>query len=73
MLGTRMLRALAAIGAAVLVVFSYPGGSFAQTADADTQARMRIIQQRIDDLSRQLHELKDQQETTAKTVNAAFA
>ncbi|MGB6604428.1 MAG: porin [Steroidobacteraceae bacterium] len=65
-----MLRALAAIGAAILVVFSYPGGSFAQTADEDSQARMRIIQQRIDDLSRQLHELKEQQEATAKTVNA---
>ncbi|MGC1727807.1 MAG: porin [Steroidobacteraceae bacterium] len=64
-----MLRALAAIGAAILVVFSYPGGTFAQ--DEETQARMRIIQQRIDDLARQLHELKEEQTTTAKTVNAA--
>ena len=32
MFGTRMLRLLAAVAAAVLVVFSYPGGSLAQTA-----------------------------------------
>jgi predicted porin len=67
MFGTRMLRALAAVSAAVLVVFSYPGGSFAQTADEE--ARMRIIQQRIDDLSRQLHELQEQQTATAKEVS----
>src|ERR1700728_2518762 len=77
MFGTRMLRALAAVAAAVLVVFSYPGGSLAQTAqtaqpsDADTQARMRIIQHRIDDLSRQLHELQEQQNETAKTVGTS--
>ncbi len=68
MFGTRMLRALAAIGAAALVVFSYPGGSVAQ--DAETQARMRIIQERIDDLSRQLHELQEAQAATAKQVSS---
>jgi predicted porin len=66
MFGTRILRALAAIGAAVLVVFSYPGGTLAQTADEE--ARMRVIQQRIDDLSRQLHELQQQENETATTV-----
>lgn len=74
MFGTRMLRALAAVAAAVLVVFSYPGAGLAQTAqpsDADTQARMRIIQQRIDDLGRQLHELQQQQNETAKTVGTS--
>ncbi|MFZ1099581.1 MAG: porin [Steroidobacteraceae bacterium] len=69
-----MLRALASVAAAVLVVFSYPGGSLAQTAqpsDENTQARMRIIQQRIEDLSRQMHELQEQQKETAKTVSTS--
>ncbi len=66
---TRMLKPLVSLLVAGVVVFSYSGGTFAQT-DTD-QARMRIIQQRIDDLARQLKDLKEEQSKTSKTVSAS--
>ncbi|MGB9331004.1 MAG: hypothetical protein WCB10_09560, partial [Steroidobacteraceae bacterium] len=60
-----MLRSLAAMLAAVLVVFSYSGPTVAQSTDADTQARMRQLQQQLDELQKQLQSLKDQQAKAA--------
>ena len=51
MFGTRMLRSLVALLAAVLVVFSYPAASVAQSTDQSMQARMRDLQQQIDELN----------------------
>ena len=65
MFGTRMLRSLAAMLAAVLVVFSYSSRTVAQSTDADTQARMRSLQQQLDELQKQLQSLKDQQAKAA--------
>src|SRR5271155_5398027 len=65
MFGTRMLRSLVALLAAVLIVFSYSGRTVAQSTDADTQARMRSLQQQLDELQRQLQSLKDQQAKAA--------
>ena len=65
MFGTRMLRSLVAVLAAVLIVFSYSGPTVAQSTDADTQARMRSLQQQLDELQKQLQSLKDQQAKAA--------
>src|SRR5215469_13259696 len=69
MSGTRMLRSLAALLAAVLIVFSYSPPTLAQaTPPADTQAQMKILQQRIDDMSKQLKQMQDEQTKASKTV-----
>ncbi|HTD30899.1 MAG TPA: porin [Steroidobacteraceae bacterium] len=60
-----MLRSLVAVLAAVLIVFSYSGPTVAQSTDADTQARMRSLQQQLDELQKQLQSLKDQQAKAA--------
>jgi predicted porin len=65
MFGTRMLRSLAALLAAVLVVFSYSGRTVAQSTDAATQAKMRDLQQRLEELSKELQSLKAEQAKTA--------
>jgi hypothetical protein len=65
MFGTRILRSLVALLAAILIVFSYSGRTVAQSTDADTQARMRSLQQQLDELQRQLQSLKDQQAKAA--------
>ena len=68
MCGTRVLRSLVALTAAALVICSYSASSVAQTTQ-DEEARMRILQQRIDDLSKQLKQIQDEQAKTAKTVS----
>ena len=68
MCGTRMLRSLVALLATTVVVFSYSGPTIAQSTDQDTQARMRILQQRIDDLAKELKGMKEEQTKTTKTV-----
>ena len=65
MFGTKVLRSLAAILAAVLVVFSYSHPAVAQTTDAATQAKMRDLQQRLEELSKELQSLKAEQAKTA--------
>ena len=73
MFGTRMLRSLVALLAAVLVVFSYAGRSVAQSTpstDPDAQARMRILQERMDELDRELKSLKEEQTQTVKQVSS---
>jgi predicted porin len=69
MCGTTVLRSLAASLAAVIVWFSYSGPSLAQTA-VDQEARMRVLQERIDDMSKQLKKMEEDQAKTAKTVSA---
>ena len=72
MFGTR-LRPLVALLAAVLVVFSYAGRTVAQSAsstDPDAQAKMRILQERMDELARELKSLKDEQAQTVKQVSS---
>jgi len=58
-----------ALLATVVVLFSYSSPTFAQAAAADQDARMRILQQRIDDLSKQLKQIQDEQTKTSKTVS----
>jgi predicted porin len=69
MCGTRVLRALVALLAAVLVICSYSASSIAQTTQ-DQDARMRVLQQRIDDLSQQLKQMQDEQTKTTKIVTS---
>jgi predicted porin len=66
-----MLRSLAALFAATLVVFSYSAQTIAQSTDQDTQARMRILQERIDALGQELKTMKEEQGATAKVVNSS--
>src|SRR5215469_15880948 len=67
MLGTRVVTFLAAWLVAVLVLFANATPAFAQAA-ADQDARMKVLQQRIDDLSAQLKKIQDEQTKTEKTV-----
>ena len=67
MSSSRRLRTLIASLAGVLVVCSYSVATVAQTSDQD--ARMRVLQQRIDDLSKQLKKIQDEQTKTEKVVN----
>src|SRR5215472_2960913 len=72
MFGTRPLRFLAASLAAGLLYFSYSGPALAQATPAtpaDQDAKMRILQQRVDDLGKQLKQMQDEQTKTSKTVS----
>jgi|SRR5579863_10395490 len=71
MSGTRMLRPLAALLAATVVVFGYSAPTVAQSTDQDTQARIRILQERIDALGKELKGMKEEQGKTEKVVGAA--
>jgi predicted porin len=71
MSGTRMLRSLAALLAAAVVVFGYSAPTIAQSTDQDTQARMRILQERIDALGKELKAMKVEQGATTKVVNSS--
>src|SRR5215472_11720458 len=70
MCSTPVLRSLIALLAVVVMV----GGSaptFAQSADQSQDAKIRILQERIDALSKELASIKTEQEKTSKTVSAA--
>ena len=69
MFGTRVVRFLAVWFAAVMVLLANPSPAFAQTTAPDQDARMRILQQRIDELSKQLKQMADEQAKTTKTVS----
>jgi predicted porin len=69
MCGTRVVRSLAMSLIAGMLFFSYSAPTRAQAAPADQDAKMRILQQRIDDLSKQLKEIQDQEAKTSKTVS----
>jgi predicted porin len=68
MFGKRVVTFLAAWLVAVLVLFSYSSPISAQ-ATADQEARMKILQQRIDDMSKQIKQMQDEQAKTSKTVS----
>ena len=68
MFGTRVVTSLVAFLATVVVLFTYSSPILAQTA-ADQDAKMKILQQRIDDMSKQLKQIQDDQAKTTKTVS----
>jgi predicted porin len=74
MCGTRVLRSLVALLAAVVVFFSHQGGAAAQAGSAQTdqsmQDRIRQMQQQIDELNRQLQQMKADQAKTQQQVQA---
>jgi predicted porin len=61
-------RTLLALLAGVLTLCSYSVATVAQTADQSTDARMRVLQQRIDDLNKQLKQIQEDQTKTDKVV-----
>jgi len=71
---TRRFRSLATALGAVLVI-ACPGLTVAQTAgsaqSADQEARMRILQERIDAMAKELKAMQEEQTKTTKTVNAS--
>jgi predicted porin len=72
MIGTRARRSLLALLAALLVVFSYPDRSVAQSApEQDLQSRMRDMQQRMDELSKELQAMQKQQQQQNQDVQKA--
>ena len=68
MCSTRVLRALIALLAAGVMACGYSAAAFAQSADQSQDAKIRVLQERIDALSKELKSIKDEQEKTTKTV-----
>jgi predicted porin len=68
MCGSRVLRSLVALLAAV--IFSYSTASVAQSTDQGMQDRMRDLQQQIDQLNQQLKQMKEDQAKTQQQVQA---
>jgi predicted porin len=52
-----------------MLYLCYSGPSLAQAAPADQDAKMRVLQQRIDEMSKELKQLQDEQTKTSKTVS----
>ena len=69
MRGTKVLKSLAVYLAAGMLYLCYSGPALAQAAPADQDAKMRVLQQRIDDMSKQLKQMQDEQAKTEKTVS----
>ena len=67
MFSTRLQRSLAAALAALLVVLSYSSSVAAQSADQD--ARMRALQQQVEELNKEMKALKEESSKTTKTVS----
>jgi len=68
MCARRVFRPLAALLAAVVVMFGYPSLTVAQSS-ADQDARMKALQQQLDELNKQLKAMKEDQAKTSKTVS----
>lgn len=68
MSSTRVLRSLVAFIAAIVTVCSYSAASFAQSADQSQDAKIRVLQERIDALSKELKAMSEEQSKTTKTV-----
>src|SRR5579862_1566618 len=68
MLGTKLLSSLTAFAAATAVLAGYSGPLNAQTA-SDNDRRMQILQQRVDELGKELQQMKDEQTKTTKIVS----
>lgn len=66
MFSTRLQRPLVAALAALLVVLSYSTQSTAQSSDQD--ARMRTLQQQIDELNKEMKQVKDESSKATKAV-----
>jgi predicted porin len=66
-----VLRSLIALLAVVVTVGGYSAATFAQTADQSQDAKIRVLQERIDALSKELASIKTEQEKTSKSVGAA--
>ena len=69
MCSTRVLRSLMALVAALVMACGYSAAAFAQSADQSQDAKIRILQERIDALSKELKSIKDEQDKTTKTVS----
>jgi predicted porin len=69
MCSTRALRSLIALVAALVMACGYSAAAFAQSADQSQDAKIRILQERIDALSKELKSIKDEQDKTTKTVS----
>jgi len=69
MFSTKWQRPLVAALAALLVVLSYSTETAAQSSDQD--ARMRALQQQVDELNRELKSIKEEQTKTSKVVSTS--
>ncbi|HYM03790.1 MAG TPA: hypothetical protein VET85_12645, partial [Stellaceae bacterium] len=65
-----MIRSLIALVAGLVMVCGYSAATFAQSADQSQDAKMRVLQERIDALSKELKSIKDTQDKESKTVGA---
>jgi hypothetical protein len=68
MFSTRLQRPLVAALAALLVVLSYSTQTAAQSADQSQEAKMRVLQERIDALTKDLKAMQEEQAKTSKSV-----
>jgi hypothetical protein len=68
MSSTRVLRSLVALVAAILTVGSYSAATYAQSADQSQDAKIRVLQERIEALSKDLKAMQDEQAKTSKSV-----
>lgn len=71
MCSTRVLRSLVALIAALVMVCGYSAAALAQSADQSQDAKMRVLQERIDALSKELKDIKEEQAKTSKMVGSA--
>jgi predicted porin len=69
MFSTRLQRPLVTALAALLVVLSYSTSTAAQSSDQD--ARMRALQQQVEELNKEMKAIKEESAKTSKTVTAA--
>ena len=68
MCSTRVLKSLVAFVAAAVMVCSYSAATFAQSADQSQEAKMRVLQERIDALTKDLKAMQTEQAKTTKSV-----
>jgi predicted porin/cell division protein FtsB len=73
MCGTRVLRSLAVLLTAAVVLFSYPVAGLAQSTTQSMQDRMHDLQQQIDQLNQQLKQMREEQAKTQQQVNTTTA
>src|SRR5579864_8986231 len=72
MSSTRVLRSLVAFIAAIVTVCSYSAASFAQSADQSQDAKIRVLQERIDALSKELKGIQEEQTKSSNTFIKGF-
>ena len=69
MFSTKLQRPLVAALAALLMVLGHSTETVAQSSDQD--ARMRALQQQVDELNKQLKDIKEETSKTSKAVSAS--